>query len=857
MPSASLIPANDPTLLFTNAGMVPFKNQFIGKEQVVYDRVTSAQHCVRAGGKHNDLENVGYTSRHHTLFEMLGNFSFGAYFKQEAIQYAWTFLTTVLQIPEEKLWITVHQDDDEAAAIWAAMVPTLRILRLGDEENFWMMGPTGPCGPCSEIYYDYGPEVAGGLPGTAEGEGDRYVEIWNLVFMQYEQKADGSRQDLPTPCVDTGMGLERIAAVMQGVQNNYETDLFAPLLRDIQKAAGWQMGNEASCRVIADHIRSASLLIAEAVTPGNEGRGYVLRRIIRRALRHTRQLGIEERFFADLSDRLADMMGDVWPHLLKARKQVQQALLQEAQLFSLTLGQGMGLLEKELIKLRGDRQKQIPGELIFRLYDTYGFPSDLTADIGRERGFSADMRGFDEAMAEQKKRSKLAHRFSEQETAAVGIGLNTDFTGYRHLSGKQISVSGLYEVQKNDARPAISAVSELKTEQQGIVVLACTPFYAEAGGQVGDSGWLRQQGGRFQVLDTTKNGDCHLHHGYVIEGVINAQSQVTAFVDAERRQRIRRNHSATHLLHATLRKVLGDGVVQKGSLVDENKLRFDFSHPQAVTEEEQLQIEQLMNTEIRRNTKVTTEEMAIEAARKQGAVAMFGEKYGEQVRVLTMGEGSFSMELCGGTHVARTGDIGFFCILDESGISAGVRRIEAVTGDRAANMLANWRGQISALQKMLNAEADILIEKVKELQAAQKNMQKEIRRLENAAAVHIVDELVTRAKTVGDARVLVAELKVAKPNEALRFLDELKLKLDKAVILLAFVDNNKVSLVAGVSKSMTDRIEATQLVQVAGEIVGAKGGGRADMARAGGGLQVTKLAAALEKTSALITEKLG
>lgn len=864
--SASLIPADDPTLLFTNAGMVPFKNQFIGREKADYDRATSVQRCIRAGGKHNDLENVGYTSRHHTLFEMLGNFSFGAYFKQEAIGYAWEFLTGVLKIPAEKFWITVHQDDQEAAVIWAKLVPKARILRLGDEDNFWMMGQTGPCGPCSEIYYDHGPEVAGGLPGTPEAEGDRYVEIWNLVFMQYEIGENGHRHDLPAPCVDTGMGLERVTAVMQGVQNNYETDIFLPLLQAIQQAAGdppsvENAASKASSRVIADHIRSSSLLIAEGIMPGNEGRNYVLRRIIRRALRHTRQLGIEAGFFADLSRPLAEMMQAAWPHLAKAQAQVQQVLRKETKLFERTLHQGMGLLEKAMHSLQADKQQQLSGDLIFKLYDTYGFPPDLTADVGREHGFSMDMQGFDQAMAQQKARAKAAHRFSEQETAKVGVGLSTDFIGYEQVVAEHIAVAGLYAITEGaDAKRTQSIIpsEKLEAQQRGIVALKCTPFYAQSGGQVGDIGWLDWQDGQFQITDTTKNGDCHLHHGLVTKGTLTAQTQITAKVNAARRQQIRRNHSATHLLHAALRKVLGAGVEQKGSLVDANKLRFDFSHGAPITQDERLQIEQMVNTEILGNSAVATETMDKAAASQKGAVALFGEKYADQVRVLTMGTDNFSIELCGGTHVVRTGDIGSFCIVDESSISAGVRRIEAVTGEAAAQLISSWRQQLNALQKILKTDAASLTEKVEQLQAQQKSLQKELQKLGDVAAMQAVGDLAAQAKSIGDAKVLVTELKdVTESKKAMKLLDELKTVLGKAVVMLAIVDQGKVSLVASVSKSLTNKIKAVELTKIAGDLVGARGGGRPDMARAGGGQQVKQLPAALEKASALIAEKLS
>jgi len=830
VPSSPLVPANDPTLLFTNAGMVQFKDVFLGTETRPYTRAASAQRCVRAGGKHNDLENVGYTARHHTFFEMLGNFSFGDYFKREAIGYAWELLTRVLGLPPERLWVTVYEDDDEAAAIWLDEigVDPARFRRIGDKpggrryesDNFWAMGDTGPCGPCSEIFYDHGPEVAGGPPGTPEAEGDRYVEIWNLVFMQYNRDATGELHPLPRPSVDTGMGLERLAAVMQGVHSNYDIDLFRHLIRAAAEVTGTGDLSHSSLKVIADHIRSCSFLIVDGVLPSNEGRGYVLRRIIRRAIRHGYKLGVHEPFFHRLVAPLADEMGAAYPELVQAREQVERVLRGEEERFAETLDQGMHLLERAIANLSGD---VIAGDTVFKLYDTYGFPADLTADIARERGLKLDMAGFDAAMARQKARARAASRFGADYGVAAEADGHTDFTGYEHLR-EPATVTDLY---KGGTEAEI-----LEEGDEGVVVLNRTPFYAESGGQVGDTGVLAGPTGRFRVTDTRKQGELILHLGRVEQGTLQVNDTVEALVDAERRHDIALNHSATHLLHAALRKVLGSHVAQKGSLVEAERLRFDFSHFEPLTPEQLRAIEDLVNDRIRANLPVETRVLPYQEAIAAGAVALFGEKYGDRVRVLSMGD--FSVELCGGTHVRRTGDIGLFKITAESGIAAGVRRIEAVTGARALDWVHRGEAALGRIAALLKCAREEAAEKVEHLLERQRQYEKELERLKARLASSQGDDLAAQAVEVDGIKVLAARLDGADARTLRATLDQLKNKLGSAAVVLATVDGDKVSLVAGVTPDQTGRLKAGDLVNAVARQVGGRGGGRPDMAQAGG-----------------------
>ena len=830
VPSSPLVPGNDPTLLFTNAGMVPFKDVFTGREQRPYRRAASSQRCVRAGGKHNDLENVGYTARHHTFFEMLGNFSFGDYFKREAIRFAWTLLTERFALPADRLWVTVHHSDDEAAAIWTDEigVPADRVTRLGDADNFWSMGDTGPCGPCSEIFYDHGPEVPGGPPGSPDEDGDRYVEIWNLVFMQFERAADGTLTDLPRPSVDTGMGLERIAAVLQGVHSNYDIDLFRALIAAVgrETGEGVKAAGSASRRVIADHIRAASFLIVDGVLPGNEGRGYVLRRIIRRALRHGHKLGQTNPFFHRLISALAEQMGDAYPELVKAVPHVEKVLLQEEEQFARTLGTGMEVFEAEVARLEG---RTIPGDVVFRLYDTYGFPVDLTADVARERGLEIDLAGFEQEMAEQRKRARAASRFSASNGGAVEVDGAVEFTGYDQLT-HAAHIEALFRLEDGRAE----SVNSLEPGSEGIVVLDRTPFYAEAGGQVGDTGSIVHDRARFRVHETRPGAAQHLHYGRVEAGQLDVGDTVNTDVDAVRRLSIARNHSATHLLHAALREVLGDHVQQKGSLVAEDRLRFDFSHYQALTDAELAAIESRVNEQIWLNSEVGTEVMDFDAARARGAMALFGEKYADRVRVLTMG-GGFSVELCGGTHVNRTGDIGLLRIVSEQGVASGVRRIEAVTGTAALAWMERTENILKRLAEQLKATPDELERKVTGLLDDQRRLEKQLAQLQSRLAASQGDDLAASAVDIGKIKVLARELEGADPKTLLTSLDQLKNKLGSAVILLACVHEGKVSLIAGVTNDLTDRVKAGDLVKFVGEKVGAKGGGRADMARAGGG----------------------
>ncbi|WP_018954470.1 alanine--tRNA ligase [Thioalkalivibrio sulfidiphilus] len=844
VPSSPLIPGNDPTLLFTNAGMVQFKDVFLGREQRPYVRATSSQRCVRAGGKHNDLENVGYTARHHTFFEMLGNFSFGDYFKREAIQYAWEYLTQVLKLPEEKLWVTVFEEDDEAAEIWLKEVGVNpeRFSRIGASDNFWSMGDTGPCGPCTEIFYDHGPEVPGGPPGTPEADGDRYIEIWNLVFMQYDRAKDGTLTPLPRPSVDTGMGLERLAAVMQGVHSNYEIDLFQNLIRAILDMAKGADPTSPSLRVIADHIRSCSFLVADGVMPANEGRGYVLRRIIRRAARHGHKLGLDEPFFHRLVSPLVAEMGEAYPELVKAQPMVERVLRQEEERFAETLEKGLRILEEDIAGLKGT---EIPGKTIFVLYDTYGFPVDLTGDIARERGLTLDMAGFEAEMEVQRERARAASHFAADYHGKIKIEGESAFTGYEHLDGRG-RVIALFK----DGEP----VDALASGEHGLVVLDETPFYAESGGQVGDTGELLAEGVIFEVTDTRKHGAAHAHVGRVVEGRIAKGDVLGAKVNQARRQAVVLNHSATHLMHAALREILGDHVQQKGSLVAPDRLRFDFSHFQPVSAEELERIERRVNAAIRANAEVEARIMPIDKALESGAMALFGEKYGDEVRVLSMG--GFSTELCGGTHVRRTGDIGVFKILSESGVASGIRRIEAVTGENALNYIGETEKNLSRIAEMVKAGRGDLDEKVALLVERSRQLEKELEALKGKLASAAGSSLADQAVEVNGIKVLAANLEGADPKSLRDTVDQLKNKLGEAAVVLATVKDGKVSLVAGVTQGQTARLKAGELVNAVAQQVGGKGGGRPDMAMAGG-TDPSGLPGALASVPDWVRERLG
>jgi alanyl-tRNA synthetase len=844
--SSPLVPGNDPTLLFTNAGMVQFKDVFLGLEKRSYARATTAQRCVRAGGKHNDLENVGYTARHHTFFEMLGNFSFGDYFKREAIVFAWDFLTNVLKIPKEKLWVTVFTDDNEAADIWLQeiKVDPQRFSHCGAEDNFWAMGDTGPCGPCTEIFYDHGPEIPGGPPGTPEADGDRYIEIWNLVFMQYERSADGKLTPLPKPSVDTGMGLERLAAVMQGVHNNYDTDLFGGLIESIKKIINLKDINEkqiTSLRVIADHIRSCSFLITDGVIPSNEGRGYVLRRIIRRAIRHGNQLGFTEPFFHKLVAPLVKQMGVAYPELSKAQKQIERVLLQEEQQFARTLETGLKVLEQDIAKLSG---KIIPGETVFRLYDTYGFPVDLTADIARERNLEIDTEGFEEEMAKQRQKSQEASRFGVDYTERLTIEQNTEFMGYEHLT-HEATIVALF----CNGKPADS----LQTVVESAVVLDHTPFYAEGGGQVGDKGWLMGANGQFEVLDTRKEGQVFLHYGRLKQGTLQTGDKVHAEVDQQKRQATALNHSATHLLHAALHKILGEHAVQKGSLVEPERLRFDFTHFAPLTAEEIKAVEYLVNQKIRANLPVDTHVMTPEDAKQQGALAFFGEKYGEHVRVLSMG--NFSKELCGGTHVKRTGDIGFFKIITETGIAAGVRRIEAVTGEYALTWVDIQENQLNAAAQLLKTGQEGLLEKIKKNIERTQQLEKQLEQLHNRLTGSAGEELLQQAVVVQGVKILTAAVGDLDAKRLRDMVDHLKDKLGSAIIVLGSKADDRAQLVVGVTKDLVARIKAGDLINHIAADIGGKGGGRPDFAQAGGN-NVQGIEQALQKAQAWLEKEL-
>ena len=850
--SSPLVPGNDPTLLFTNAGMVQFKDVFLGRDKRDYTRATSSQRCVRAGGKHNDLENVGYTARHHTFFEMLGNFSFGDYFKEDAIKFAWEFLTREIGLPQDRLWVTVYEEDDEAADIWLKQigVDENRFSRIGDKpggkqyesDNFWSMGDTGPCGPCTEIFYDHGEEIEGGPPGTPEEDGDRYIEIWNLVFMQYNRTADGELHNLPAPSVDTGMGLERLAAILQGVHNNYDIDLFQHLIRAAAEVTNSNDLQSKSLRVIADHIRSCAFLITDGVMPSNEGRGYVLRRIIRRAARHGHKLGMSDPFFYKLVLPLVEEMGEAYPELAAARENVERVLKLEEERFAETLDQGMKILDADISNMKG---KTISGETAFRLYDTYGFPIDLTADIARERNLSVDHAGFEVAMDEQRERARSASQFGVDYTQTIDVEADTEFTGYDHTEQKctitELFVDG-------------ESVDQINEGQKAIVILDSTPFYGESGGQVGDTGKLVTDQAMFLVEDTQKQGKTMLHIGSLDSGSLSKGDTIHAQIDNSLREAIKRNHSATHLMHAALRNVLGEHVQQKGSLVNAERTRFDFSHFEPVTQEQIYAIERQVNEEIRRNEATTDAEMPIEQAKKAGAMALFGEKYDDVVRVVSMGD--YSTELCGGTHVERAGDIGFFKIIAESGIAAGVRRIEAVTGAGAVAWAEQRESQLDAIAGAVKSSRDEAEDKVRQLVERVREQEKALAQLKSKMASQAGSDLSAEAEDINGVKILTANLQGADSKALRDTMDQLKNKLGTAAIVLASEDGGKVRVVAGVTKDTTAKIKAGDLVNVAAAEVGGKGGGRPDMAQAGGS-QPDKIPAALEAAKSWLKQQLA
>ncbi|WP_434670123.1 alanine--tRNA ligase [Klebsiella sp. B345] len=850
--SSSLVPHNDPTLLFTNAGMNQFKDVFLGLDKRNYSRATTSQRCVRAGGKHNDLENVGYTARHHTFFEMLGNFSFGDYFKHDAIQYAWELLTgeNWFALPKDKLWVTVYETDDEAFDIWAneVGVPRERIIRIGDNkgaafasDNFWQMGDTGPCGPCTEIFFDHGDHIWGGPPGSPEEDGDRYIEIWNIVFMQFNRQADGTMEPLPKPSVDTGMGLERIAAVLQHVNSNYDIDLFSKLIESVAKVTGATDLTNKSLRVIADHIRSCAFLVADGVIPSNENRGYVLRRIIRRAVRHGNMVGAKDTFFWKLVAPLIDVMGAAGEELKQQQAQVEQVLKTEEEQFARTLERGLALLDEELAKLKGDT---LDGETAFRLYDTYGFPVDLTADVCRERNIKVDEAGFEAAMEEQRRRARESSGFGADYNAMIRVDGASEFKGYDHLE-LNAKVTALFIDGK--------AVNSVATGQDAVVILDQTPFYAESGGQVGDKGELKGAGFSFVVSDAQKYGQAIGHIGKLTSGALKVGDAVQADVDQARRQRIRLNHSATHLMHAALRQVLGTHVAQKGSLVNDKALRFDFSHFEAMKPEEIRAVEDLVNAQIRRNLPIETNIMDIDAARESGAMALFGEKYDDRVRVLKMGD--FSTELCGGTHASRTGDIGLFRITSESGTAAGVRRIEAVTGEGAMANLHTQSDLLGDIAQLLKGDSHNLGDKVRAALERTRLLEKELQQLKEQAAAQESANLSSKAEEINGVKLLVSELAGVEPKMLRTMVDDLKNQLGSTVVVLATVADGKVSLIAGVSKDVTDRVKAGELVGMVAQQVGGKGGGRPDMAQAGG-TDASALPAALASVKGWVSAKL-
>ena len=843
VPSSSLVPNNDPTLLFTNAGMNQFKDCFLGQEKRAYTRATSSQKCVRAGGKNSDLENVGYTARHHTFFEMLGNFSFGDYFKKDAINFAWTFLTGVLKLPKDKLWVTVYASDDEAYDIWTkdVGVPAERMIRIGDNkgapyasDNFWTMGDTGPCGPCTEIFYDHGPEIWGGPPGSPDEDGDRYIEIWNNVFMQFNRTADGVLHPLPAPSVDTGMGLERISAVMQHVNSNYDIDLFQSLLNGAAQAIGCANEGQASLKVVADHIRSCSFLIADGVLPSNEGRGYVLRRIIRRACRHGNKLGATGNFFYKIVAALVAEMGESFPELVREQANIERVLKAEEEQFSKTLEQGLKILEQDLADLKGT---VVPGDVVFKLYDTYGFPMDLTADIARERNLTVDEEGFEREMEAQRVRARSASSFGLDYNTLVKVDVPTEFVGYTATQAPA-KVVALYKDGQS--------VAGLSEGDEGVVILDQTPFYAESGGQVGDCGYLQAGAARFDVRDTTKTGGAFLHHGVVAAGGLEVGQAVEAKVDADVRHATALNHSATHLLHAALRQVLGEHVQQKGSLVDSQRMRFDFSHFEAIKPEQIKALEDIVNTQIRNNTPVETEETDIETAKQKGAMALFGEKYGDNVRVLSMG-GDFSVELCGGIHAKRTGDIGLMKITSEGGVASGIRRIEAVTGAAALAYLNAAEEQLKEAASLVKGSRENLVDKLSAVLERNRQLEKQLEQLQAKAASAAGDDLSSSAVDVKGVKVLTARLDGQDGKALLALVDQLKNKLGRAVILLGSVHEDKVVLVAGVTKDLTGQLKAGDLMKQAAAAVGGKGGGRPDMAQ-GGGVDAAALDAALALT---------
>ena len=822
--SSPLVPGNDPTLLFTNAGMVQFKDAFAFREDRGYTRAASCQRCVRAGGKHNDLDNVGYTARHHTFFEMLGNFSFGDYFKEDAIVFAWEFLTEVVGLPAAKLWVTVHESDDEAAQIWIEKVgfDPERITRLGDDDNFWTMGDTGPCGPSSEIFYDHGPEVPGGPPGSKDGELDRYIEIWNLVFTQYDRSADGTLSPLPKQCVDTGMGLERLAAVLQGVHNNYEIDLFQALIKKAAVLLDTADLDNPSLKVIADHIRAAVFLIADGVVPSNEGRGYVIRRIIRRALRHGHNLQSSGPFFHQLVGEVVAQMSDAYPLIAQTRKQLEKVLLKEEQQFELTLDQGMRILTDAISHLD---DKEIPGEVVFKLYDTYGFPTDLTADIARERNLTLDMPGFDREMEAQRKRARAASQFGSADMGDLQLSNVTDFVGYDSLEQESTVVGIIVDGAQ---------VDQTSADQEALVVLDKTPFYAESGGQAGDTGQLIGHGAVLNVTDTIKSVDAFLHQGKLVNGSLSVGDKVQSLVNRSLRDATRLNHSATHLMHAALRKILGEHVNQRGSLVNAERLRFDFSHFEPVSKEQLREIERLVNTEIRANSAIETEVMGLELARNKGAMALFGEKYSAEVRVLSMGDG-FSVELCGGTHATRTGDIGIFRVVSEQGVASGVRRIEAITGSAALVQVESNEDLLSLAGSLVRADSHNLADKLRGLIDQNKKLEKTITSLNRKLATEGVGpDIAESAIDLDGVKLIVSQLDGADLKSLPDVLDQLKNKIGSGIIVLGTVSEGKVGLIAGVTKDLTDRFHAGELVNHIALQVGGKGGGRPDMARAGG-----------------------
>lgn len=850
--SSSLVPNNDPTLLFTNAGMNQFKDVFLGLDKRAYSRATTAQRCVRAGGKHNDLENVGYTARHHTFFEMLGNFSFGDYFKHDAIRFAWELLTSEewFNLPKERLWVTVYATDDEAYDIWNKEigVPVERIIRIGDNkgapyasDNFWQMGDTGPCGPCTEIFYDHGDHIWGGPPGSPEEDGDRYIEIWNLVFMQFNRQSDGTMEPLPKPSVDTGMGLERISAVLQHVNSNYEIDIFRELIAAAAKATGATDLENKSLRVIADHIRSCAFLVSDGVIPSNEGRGYVLRRIIRRAVRHGYMLGAKDTFFYKLVAPLIKVMGPAADELGRQQAMVEKVLKTEEEQFARTLERGLQLLDEELASLKGDT---LDGEAAFRLYDTYGFPIDLTADVCRERNIKVDEEGFERAMEDQRRRARESSGFGADYNSLIKVDKRSEFSGYQY-DEQQATITALYK----DGQP----VDSLNVGEEGLVILDKTAFYAESGGQVGDTGYLNNDSASFKVTDTQKYGQAIGHIGKVESGSLVVNHRITALVDSARRDAIRLNHSATHLLHAALRQVLGDHVSQKGSLVNDKYLRFDFSHFEAMTQEQLREVEDIVNAQIRQNSEIETELMDLEGAKAKGAMALFGEKYEERVRVLSMGD--FSIELCGGTHASRTGDIGLFRILSESGTAAGVRRIEATTGAMAIESVHNQSEQLSAIAHLVKGDINSLVEKVKAALEKSRQLEKEIVQLKDQQASQESASLSSKAKDVKGIKLLVTQLGDTDPKLLRTMVDDLKNQLKSAIIVLSTTSGDKVSMIVGVTNDLTAKVKAGDLISYIAGQVGGKGGGRPDMAQAGG-TDVNALPAAMASVEEWVESRL-